>query len=567
MIILIIFAFIAGLVTILSPCILPILPIILSSSVGGTYSGKARPLGIATGFIFSFTFFTLFLSSLVKALGIPADALRVLSVIIIGAFGLSLLLPNFQALIEKLFSKLSSGIKIDTTKKGFGGGFIIGLSIGLIWTPCVGPILASVIALALTGTVTLQAVLITFAYSIGTAVPLFLIILGGQNVIKKIPALTANLANIQKAFGVLMIVTAVGIYFNFDRKVQTAILTAFPNYGLGLTKIEDRKVVTDQLVNMGAHNKAPNAKSGESSSLYLPKLYMAPEIIPGGQWFNTAPMKLSELKGKVVLIDFWTYTCINCQRTLPYLRSWHEKYSDKGLVIIGIHSPEFEFEKSADNLQEAINDFELKYPIVQDNDFSTWRAYSNRYWPAKYFIDKEGFVRYYHFGEGKYDESEKVIQELLIEAGTLESNSEIYNPTYDNNAQTPELYLGYFRLKNFESPENILRDELQTYTAPQKISSNNLAYSGEWIVTGEYANPQKGATLFLNFSASKVFLVMRPKEETGSVKVFLDNKLENTITVDSDSLYDLIKLESPGRHMLKLEFLDSNLEVFAFTFG
>ena len=543
MMLLIAFAFLAGVVTILSPCILPILPIILSSTIGGQNTGKSRPMGVVIGFVLSFTFFTLFLSTIVRLSGISADALRLVSVLVIAGFGVSLLIPQFQVLLERLFSKLAGFIPSNQNRTGFGGGLLIGFSVGLLWTPCVGPILASVISLAITGTVTFDAFLITLAYSLGTAVPMFLIILGGQNVLRRVPWLLANLVNIQKLFGILMILTAIGIFFNVDRKFQTFVLEKFPQYGVGLTKFEDNELIKNQL----------QKKSGtevKKEDIGKPK---APEIIPGGVWFNSDPLTLAKLKGKVVIIDFWTYTCINCQRTFPYLRQWWEKYKDKGLVIIGVHSPEFEFEKSEKNLTQAIKDFNLPYPIVQDNNFDTWRAYNNRYWPAKYFIDKEGYIRFTHFGEGAYDESEKVIQELLKETGAKDVTLNINNPNYQTYAKTAEIYLGS------------TRSEI----------NNNISFDGEWKVMSEYANPQKGAKLHLNFESKEVFLVMRTSGAPAKVKVYIDDKLQHfgednnngIVTIESDRLYKLINLPFPGRHILRLEFEDSNAQIFAFTFG
>lgn len=575
MILLVAFSFLAGIVTVLSPCILPVLPIILTSTIGGQNIGKSRPLGVVIGFVLSFTFFTLFLSTIVRLSGISADNLRIFSIIVIAGFGLSLLAPQFQALVERLFSKLSAFLPNNQNKSGFGGGLLIGLSIGLLWTPCVGPILASVISLAITGTVSFDAFLITLAYSLGTAIPMFLIMLGGQNVLRRVPLLLSNLSLIQKLFGVLMIVTAIGIFFNIDRKFQTFILNKFPMYGTGLTKFEDNEAVRNALNKGGAEMKK-EAVGKPMFNLLEPKGLQAPEIIPGGVWFNSKPLTLAELRGKVVIIDFWTYSCINCQRTLPYLRNWNEKYKDKGLVIIGVHSPEFEFEKNEKNVAQAIDDFDLTYPIVQDNNFATWRAYNNRYWPAKYFIDAEGYVRYHHFGEGAYDESEEVIQELLQEAGADNISSKIDNPTYQVNAKTPEIYLGYGRIANFASPEYIKRDALNRYTAPANLGNNEIAYEGEWNIMEEYANPQKGAKLHLNFDSQEVFLVMRTKNgEVSKIKIYVDNKvqyfgedvIDGIISVKADTLYKIIKLPIPGAHNLRLEFEDANIELYAFTFG
>lgn len=584
MIILVLFAFLAGIVTILSPCILPILPIVLSSTIGGQQTGKRRPFGVVLGFIFSFTFFTLFLSTIVNLSGISADAIRLFSVVIISIFGISLLIPQFQLFLERLFSSMTKLIPMknqNDTKAhhGFIEGFIIGISIGLLWTPCVGPILASVITLAITGSVNSSALIITLAYALGTAIPMFAIMIGGQSLLKKVPWLLSNTLKIQKAFGIIMIITAAAIFFNLDRKFQTFILNTFPQYGTGLTQIEDNEQIRKELNLLNNNTKPNDAGSsdmiGKPASDIQPKGPPAPKIIPGGQWFNSKNLSLSDLKGKVVLIDFWTYSCINCQRTLPYLKTWWDKYSDKDFVIIGVHSPEFEFEKNPDNVRRAIEDFGIKYPVVQDNEFSTWRAYNNRYWPAKYLVDKDGNIRYTHFGEGAYDESEKFIQELLSESSQAPVTYEIKNPKYELFSSTPETYLGYERIANFASPELIKQNQNSKYSRPAKLAQNQLAFDGDWIISAEYANPQKGASLHMKFNSKEVYLVMRPKTNVSRLRIYLDNKqdylgsdvIEGIVNIDSPDLYKLIKLNEPGSHDLKLEFLDNDTEIYAFTFG
>ncbi len=565
MALLVLFSFIAGIVTVLSPCILPILPIVLSSAVGG---GKSRPFGIVTGFIVSFTFFTLFLTSIVQTLHIPADSLRTFSIVVIFLFGISLLIPKFQALVEQLFSKLSRFTPNAQGKTGFSSGFLIGLSIGLLWTPCVGPILASVIALALTGTVTGTAAIITFSYALGTAIPMFAILYGGRNLLLKVPWLLFNTGKIQKAFGVIMVLTSIGLFFNLDRNFQTYILKTFPEYGTGLTKIEDNKAVQEQLGQLST----PYSNSSLTSK------GKAPDFIVGGQWLNSEPLKLSDLKGKVVLVDFWTYTCINCIRTLPYIEKWYEKYKDNGFVVIGVHTPEFEFEKDSNNVKKAISDFKLTYPIMQDNKYATWNAYANRYWPAHYLIDKDGVIRDTKFGEGDYDETEKNIQALLTEAGSSVTNT-VDNPTYRIEAQTPETYIGYGRSESFVSFSDLHRDQKYDYVSPSSIPQNYFGLSGNWIIGKEEAQAFAGSTLTLSFKAKNVYLVMRPKDkEEGHVKVYVDGTVilkkdagedvqDGVIEVDSDRLYTLVKLENSQSHQLKLEFEDSNVEVYAFTFG
>ncbi len=575
MILIIAFAFLAGVVTILSPCILPVLPIILSSTIDGHAVHKSRPWGVVAGFVASFTFFTLFLTSIVRLSGIPADSLRLVSVFVIAGFGVSLLIPKFQLYFEFIFSKLAGFVPQTRGRTGFAGGLLVGLSLGLLWTPCVGPILASVISLAITGTVTINALFITLAYSIGTGVPMFLIMYAGQSALKKVPWLIASTPRIQKAFGVVMIATAIGILAQADRKFQSYILDTFPQYGIGLTQIEDIAPVRKALEKISGKKIEEKNLGKPMFDQVVPKGVKAPEIIPGGEWFNSEPLTLEGLQGNVVVIDFWTYTCINCQRTLPYLKNWWEKYKDKGLVIIGVHSPEFEFEKNPANVKQAIKNFNLKYPIVQDNEFATWKAYANRYWPAKYFIDKDGYIRSTHFGEGAYDESERVIQELLKELGSADVAQEVNNPAYQIYSRTPETYLGYQRIDNFASPEKIVPDQVIAYTVPDTLARSQVAFEGNWIVSRDYANPMKGAKLHLNFDAKEVFIVMRNSGQVARIKVYLDGKLdypgednqEGNVTIDSDRLYKLIDLPEPGPHTLTVEFEDENSQLYAFTFG
>ena len=545
MFILIGFAFLGGIVTILSPCILPILPLVLSGSITG---GKRRPLGVVTGFIASFTFFTLFLSAIVRATGISADALRIVAVVVIAFFGLSLVIPSLQKKMEVWFSRLANAGPKGNANDGYVSGVIVGLSLGIVWTPCVGPILAAIITLAATASVDLGAVIITLAYAIGTAIPLLAITYGGRNLLTSHPGLINNSLRIQKAFGVLMLITAIAIYFSWDRAFQTYILDRFPSYGTGLTKLEDNSLVQNQLKSLKTHD-TPLDTLLESNYL------TAPEFISGGAWINSDPLTLQSLRGKVVLIDFWTYTCINCIRTLPYTKAWWEKYKDKGFVLIGVHTPEFEFEKNTDNVRNAVRDFGITYPVVQDNNYATWQAYDNHYWPAHYLVDKNGKIRDTHFGEGDYDKTEQMIQTLLSETG-VSIDQKISNPEYTVESRTPETYLGSAR-----------------------GDYSRIKTSGMFHQSQEHTSPEKGASLTYSFDAMKVFLVMRPKipGKVGTVRVTLDGTDVGTfsgtdvkngiVTIDEDRLYTLITLPRGGKHTLKLEFLDSNVELFAFTFG
>jgi cytochrome c biogenesis protein CcdA/thiol-disulfide isomerase/thioredoxin len=566
MLILLGFSFLAGIVTILSPCILPILPIVLSGSLTGD---KKRPLGIVAGFIFSFTFFTLALTSIVKLTGIPSDTLRLLAVIILFIFGLSLMIPQTQLILEKLFASISN-MTPKGKKEGLGGGIVIGLSLGLVWAPCVGPIMASGIALAATSAVNSAAILITLAYSLGTAIPMFIIMQGGRTLLNKIPFITQNSSKVQQMFGFIMIITSALIFFNIDRSFQTFILKTFPQYGTGLTQIEENNTVKQQIEKV----KEMPAGLPDLGSKQAPN----PTFIGATNWLNSAPLTLDALKGKVILIDFWTYTCINCIRTLPYVTSWYEKYKDKGLVVIGVHTPEFEFEKKTENVAIAMKDYKINYPVVQDNDYKIWRSYDNQYWPAEYIIDSKGQIRHTHFGEGQYDETEKIIQELLKEAGKTPDTSLIkireQTPT---SSLTPETYVGLARLER--TTNSITQPGIQNLTINDGLPTHYISFGGLWDIENEQSTAIENAVLSINFQASKVFLVITPKTKTDSVTIYLDGKpippdisgkdvVNGTVNLDTERLYNLVDLKDKNEnHILKLKFNTKGTGVYAFTFG
>ncbi|TFG81464.1 MAG: hypothetical protein E4H20_09770, partial [Spirochaetales bacterium] len=330
MLLLVAFAFLAGIVTVLSPCVLPVLPVILSGAAGG---GKGRPLGIVTGFIASFTLFTLTLSAIVSAIGISPDALRIAAAVAILLFGLVMVIPALKDRFMAFASRLGAGSSGTIRKhEGFGGGIVLGLGLGLLWTPCVGPIMASVIGLALSGGTDAGAVIITMAYAAGTGLPLLLIMAGGRALLARVPGLTKNAGKIQRVFGVLMIVTALALLSGADRSFQSWVLRTFPNYGTGLTAIEDNEAVRTAIEaretggSRAAGSSVPINQGDEGSDR------ADPLSLGDGAWINSEPLTLAGLRGKVVLVDFWTYSCINCQRTLPYLRAWYERYEKEGLV-------------------------------------------------------------------------------------------------------------------------------------------------------------------------------------------------------------------------------------------
>jgi cytochrome c biogenesis protein CcdA/thiol-disulfide isomerase/thioredoxin len=573
MLILIVFAFLAGIVTLASPCILPVLPLILANSVS---SGRRRPLGVVTGFVLSFSFFTLFLSGLVQRFHLPADALRLFAILTIMSLGLVLWWPAAQLGWEKLTSKLAQLVpQAKTQTDGWWAGVLTGISLGLVWTPCVGPILAAVISLALVGTITSATMAIIVAYALGTALPMLAIMVGGRAGLQRVPWLLNHTQQIQRGFGVVMMIIGVAMALNLDRQFQTWLLQTFPQYGTGLTQIETVPVV-QQALNTLRQPKALNPQGNYPS---------APDFTGGNQWLNSESLSLAgNLKGKVVLVDFWTYSCINCIRTLPYLKQWYQTYKDQGFVIVGVHSPEFAFEKVTKNVQQAIKDFQITYPVVQDNDFAIWQAYQNQYWPAHYLIDAQGRIRYTTFGEGDYPETEAAIQALLVEAGQQPSTASVSltQTSAPTGRLSPETYLGSARMALFD-PAGTLGNGTQSFNL-KNPTQDTFSLGGTWTVTDENLISGPEAILSYRFQAQHVYLVLGSGTEgqTSQIKVWLDGQALSTsgarvgagadvgngvVTVTDHRLYELINLPKNGSHVLKLEFLTPGTQAFAFTFG
>ncbi|MGL1892259.1 MAG: redoxin domain-containing protein [Spirochaetaceae bacterium] len=562
MLILIIFAFLSGIVTILSPCILPVLPIVLT----GSFGNKSRPYGIVLGFILSFVIFSLTLSWIINFLNIPGDSLRILAIIFITFFGLIMFIPSFKEKFEIFISKITRSKSNNSSKNGFKGGVFIGLTLGIVWTPCVGPIMASVIALAATQTVDVASVLIILFYSIGTSIPMFAVILGGRTIIKKIPFLTKNPVKIQRGFGILMIIIGLSIGLDLDRKFQSVVLKVFPNYGAGLTVFETIEPVQKALKSINRSSKSDLGILLDSvnnpKNATLGNYGLAPEFIT-----NPLGIDLQSLKGKVVIVDFWTYSCINCIRTIPHLRSWYETYKDYGLEIVGVHTPEFAFESTRKNVNKAIKDLGITWPVIQDNNYKQWISYNNRYWPAKYILDVNGVIRYFHFGEDEYSTLEKVIRKLLLEAGIDLSSKANKQTVFKFKSKTPEIYLGYGRTSGFSSNEEISENREITYTSPKKLNNGQWSLTGNWLIKKEFIVPKNSGELELNFSAKNVFIVIEPESTSGGViEVLLDGKRIHEIQPTVSKLYQLVDLKRAGSHNLKLR-IKGDLRLFAFTFG
>ncbi|MBJ7459255.1 MAG: cytochrome c biogenesis protein DipZ [Thermoleophilaceae bacterium] len=575
MTLLLIFAFIAGAATALSPCALPVLPVVFAAGVTG---GRKRPLGIAVGLALSFTFAVVVLVYVLSALGLPDSLLRTFAIAVLLVFGLSLVMPKAADWVEFQISKLTSrsaGKVAEATqssaegKDGFWSGVLVGGGLGFVYAPCAGPILAGVITATASQEFSSERLLVALAYGLGSAVTFFALMVGGR---KLIAPLMQRSQRIQMAMGLSMVFVAFAMFANLDTRFQTEIASALPAAIVNPTgKLEESDSVKDDLADArGSKSKFSTEQAGKPSD--LPVLGTAPDFVGNERWFNTAdgkPLTLKELRGKVVLVDFWTYTCINCIRTQPYIKSWHEKYKDKGLVIVGVHTPEFPFERKASNVQDAIKQAGITYPVAQDNRYKTWNAYSNEYWPAHYLVDAKGRVRATHFGEGEYERTEAQIRGLLAEAGKSALGQKAkaaaaIEPSKEDI--TRETYLGAARAQGFVN--GVITDGTQNFgPPPAELPANTFAYSGRWKITGESATALAAdSRIDANFRARRVYLVLGSPGRARTVSVELDGRPVKTVKVTNQKLYTLVNLDSVEDHRLTLR-VAPGISGFAFTFG
>ena len=581
MILLFAFAFLSGLVTILAPCIWPLLPIVLSASFG---KGKSRPLGITIGVVVSFYVFSLFLSYLISIFHFDPNILRIFAVIILFILGLSMLIPQFSDLLEAGVSRISG--RFGNNKildNGFLGGFVTGMSLGIVWSPCAGPILASIVTLNSLNKFSFSVAEVSLFYVLGMGIPLFIFSFLGRKFFTKIHFLSKYLLKIQKIFAVIVLLMALAIFTNYDKYIEAQFLNAFPFLGTNLNGFENSSLISGELNNLKGINS--NAKIFNDFSLFNAD-YQAPDFIGITKWLNLprneTSLDLSQLKGKVVLVDFWTYTCINCIRTLPHVASWYDKYKKYGLVVVGVHTPEFEFEHDTNNVVSAIKMYGINYPVAQDSNYATWNNYNNQYWPAEYLIDQNGIVRRTEFGEGGYDKMELAIRELLQLSGKkIAAKITVSNnlTTLSQKTISPETYLGSDRMQ-FYYPTGNLNNGLQEFTLDSNLTQNTFSLGGKWDIGSQSMTTTSDSKLLYNFNASNVYLVLNPPQGINTkVEILLDGKpvpanLEGSDVKDSililnqDRLYNLINLHGNySNHVLELDFKTPGVKAFAFTFG
>ncbi|MFP1603069.1 cytochrome c biogenesis protein DipZ [Microbacterium sp. 2216-1] len=564
---LIIIGLLGGLITGISPCILPVLPVIFLT--GGAQSARfegealparrSRPFLVIAGLMLSFTLVTLLGSLLLGLLNLPQDVLRWAGIIVLLLLGLALIIPRLEHLLEKPFQWIPRK-QVENRGSGFG----VGLALGAVFVPCAGPVLAAIIVAGSTGRIGLDTVLLTASFAVGVAAPLLAFALAGRGLVERIRAFRSRERMLRITAGAAMIALAVGLVFNVPQMLQRLV----PDYTAGLQQdlaergdaLDLGGLVTDE------NRELDNCTNGAT---VLEECGTAPAIRGIEQWLNTPDgegVDLEQLRGEVVLIDFWAYSCINCQRSIPHVVAWDDAYRDAGLNVIGIHSPEYAFEKDAGNVRAGIDDFGIDYPVALDNTLSTWTAYRNRYWPAHYLIDAEGTVRHISFGEGNYAATEKMIRELLQDAdpnASLPEATEIADVTPEVGATTRETFLGSAKDVNYGGP-GAYRAGRGSYTLPQQQPDDSFALDGDWQIETQYATPVAGESgIRLNYRASEVRMVLAG---AGDVTVRGDDGSTRTLRVDGTPRSYQVVDDDPHTGVLTVD-VSEGVEVYSFTFG
>jgi cytochrome c biogenesis protein CcdA/thiol-disulfide isomerase/thioredoxin len=570
-------AFVGGVLTILSPCILPVLPFVFSRA---DQPFRRSGLPLLTGMALTFA-----LVATAAAFGGHwvvrlNQGGRYVAIAIFLMLGLTLLFPSLaEALTRPL---VQAGSKIQggpSSEISVGKSFVLGISTGLLWAPCAGPILGLILTGAAIQGPGVRSSFLLLSYALGAATSLGIALLAGNKVFSAMKRSLSFDVWIRRALGVAVIVGVVAIALGWD----TNLLTKFSF--VNTAKAEEHLVSA-----LGAEKPAPVPVSAAEPVLVLADEGPMPELSGAVGWLNSPPLTTKSLRGKVVVIDFWTYSCINCLRALPYVEGWSAKYKDAGLVVIGVHTPEFAFEKERSNVEKAVRDLHITYPVAIDSDYKIWEAFNNQYWPAHYFIDGKGRIRAHHFGEGNYAESERVIQELLKENGAPALAEGLLNvtgtgaeaPSDSKNVGSPETYVGYKRAGNFASAEPIAKDSRKTYSPQPRLSLNQWALGGSWKVGDESAVLESvpGKIVF-RFHARDLHLVLGPTKNGKPIRFTV--KLDGTApgddhgadtdaagagTVQGNRLYQLIRQKGAVEdRTFEIDFLDPGVQAFAFTFG
>ena len=559
---LILIGVVAGFLAGISPCILPVLPVVLVASAEpetatpAPRAGVARPLAVIAGLVLSFSLLILVGSEILSLLHLPQDSLRDAGLALLALVGLGYLIPPLGALLERPFARVRA-----RRPDGRAGGFVLGLALGVLYVPCAGPILAAITVIGATHRVGLTSVVLTAAFAAGTAVPLLAVAVAGNQVAGRIGALRRHAPRVRQVGGVILLVMAVAIGADAFAGLQRAV----PGYA---TALQGSAKVRKQLNALAGEPHTTLAKCNPGATT-LVNCGPAPNFTGVTAWLNTPggrPLSLRALRGMVVLVDFWTYSCINCQRTLPHVEAWYREYAKDGFVVVGVHTPEFAFEHVVSNVRAQAGALGVRYPVAIDDGYATWNAYANEYWPADYLIDARGTVRHVHFGEGDYAGTEQLIRQLLTAAHPgrpLPRAADVPDLTPAGEL-SPETYVGYEQLQYLVPGHDVIRDAPAAYRFPASLPLGGMGLSGTWTDHAQEATAGPGAELELSFLAKKVYLVLGG---TGTVRVAVDGRHIQTIEVRGvPRLYTLYQAGSARTGKLLLR-ASPGVQAYDFTFG
>ncbi|WP_416740720.1 cytochrome c biogenesis protein DipZ [Pseudomonas sp. NFX71] len=586
---LLVLAYLGGVLTIVSPCILPVLPFVFART-GQPFMKSSLPLLAGMALTFALV------ASLAAVGGGWVVQLnqygRWLALVFVALFGLTLLLPQLAERLTRPLvaagSRLSEAAGADSRPRP-GASFLIGVATGLLWAPCAGPILGLVLTGAALQGASIATTLLLLAYAAGAATSLAVALLLGGKVFAAMKRSIGAGEWVRRGLGAAMLAGVAAIALGLDTGILARVSTASTG-GIEQALVGRLARSPNESGTMMARDPGGAMKAADQKPGALPIEGNLPPLDGAVQWLNSPPLTAQALKGKVVLVDFWTYSCINCLRTLPYVKAWAEKYRDQGLVVIGVHAPEFAFERNVGNVTKAMKDLGITYPVAIDNDYKIWRAFNNEYWPAHYFADAQGRIRYHHFGEGDYAESERVIQQLLREAGAakvadglINANAEGVQRAPDmNEVLSPETYVGYQRSEHFVPETSLVPDKSTTYNPPSQLALNDWSLGGQWTVGSERATSSAPASrIVYRFHARDLHLVLGPAADGKPVrfKVLIDGKSpgdahgtdvapDGSGSVTEQRLYQLVRQpDGVTDRTFSIEFLDPGVSAYAFTFG
>jgi cytochrome c biogenesis protein CcdA/thiol-disulfide isomerase/thioredoxin len=571
---LLLLAYFGGVLTILSPCILPVLPFVFARS---DHPFRKSGLPLLAGMCITFAVVAS-LATVGGGWAVRANQFgRIAAMILFGLFGLTLLFSSLADRLSRPLVKLGNRLSRNSDAgASVLNSFLLGVGTGLLWAPCAGPILGLILTgAALQGASTHTAILL-LSYAAGAATSLAIALLAGGRLFAAMKRGLGVEEWIRRALGVAVLAAVAAVAFGLDRGVLTRLSLASTS-GLEQRLLDrfhpakqPKRIVLNQTIDIS-----------DSAQ---------PDLSGATAWINSPPLTLASLRGKVVLVDFWTYSCINCLRTLPYIKAWNEKYKASGLVIVGVHTPEFPFEKDESNVRKAVKELGVVYPVPMDNDYRIWRSFNNEYWPSDYFIDAKGNIRFHHFGEGDYEESERWIRTLLEEANHapipegmthVAARGTEAAPDSDD-VQSPETYVGYAGAQNFASPGGLKHDDPQVYRTPDELKLNQWAFDGDWKDEDQVATSLAAeASISFRFHARDLHLVLGPPTDGKAVRFRItidghalgadhgvDTDAEGYGVVTDDRLYQLIRQgDSIHDHTFRVEFLAPGVRAYSFTFG